>query len=164
MYYQEKRTITSIVVGIALLTAYCIYVIGKVNAGAAGPEDVKFFAVTMLVFIGAAIAVEIVVQIVFHILFSVSVVVRERDQDEEGIANAVNAAVVEDERDKIIDLKSLRISVICCGIGFITGLILLAYGQSVVWMLNVMFIACSLGSIGEGVAKLIYYRAGVRNG
>ncbi|MFH1513014.1 MAG: hypothetical protein ABIG45_06640 [Bacillota bacterium] len=164
MYYQEKRTIVGIAEGIALLAAYCIYVTGKLNAGAATLDDLKFFAVAMLTFIGIGIVLAIVIQIVFHILFSVSIAVRERNNDEKQVETAINAAMVEDERDKIIDLKSTRIPFIVSMVGFIAGLVLVALEYPAAVMLNILFIAASLGSIGEGVAKLIYYKAGVRNG
>ncbi len=163
MYYPEKKSIVSIVMGVALLAAYCIYAIGKVAQGAVGLEDIRFFAVTMLTFIGIGIAATIAVQIVFHILLSVSIAVRERDKDGKAIEQAINAEMVEDERDKVIELKSMRITTIVSMVGFIAGLVLLALGYQPAVMLNVLFIAGALGAIGDDVAKLIYYRVGVRN-
>lgn len=158
MYYQQQRTIVGIVEGAALMAAYCIYVLGKLNAGAAAPDDVKFFAVAMLTFIGIGVGVGIAVQIVFHILFSVSVAVRERSKDGKEIENAVNSAMVEDERDKLIDLKSTRITFIVMMVGFVAGLVLLALGYSTALMLNILFLSAWLGTIAEGVSKLVYYR------
>ncbi len=158
MYYQQKRTIVSIVAGIALLTVYFIYVIGKLNAGEVNLDDVKFFSVTMLTFIGIGIALTIAVQVTFHILFSVGVAIQERGKDGKEIESAINAAMVEDERDKLIDLKSMRITFIVSMVGFIAGLILLALSYPVGLMLNILFGAAGLGSIGEGISKLIYYK------
>ena len=158
MYYPQKRTIASILVSTALLTAYILYVLGKVNAGTIETNDVQYFAVTMLTFIGIGIGANIVVQILFHVLFSISVAVQERDKDEKAIETAVNVAMIEDERDKTIDLKSMRVDLIISMAGFVLGLVLLALDYSMVWMLNVTFAAVWLGSIGEGISKLIYYR------
>ena len=145
MYYQQKKTIVSILQAVVLLAVYIIYVVGKVNAGAAAPDDVKFFAVTMLIFIGIGIGVGIVVQVLFHVLFSVSVAVQERDKDGETIKTAVNAAMVEDERDKMIDLKSMQITFTITMIGFVAGLGMIALGHSVVLMLNMLYLAlCGL--------------------
>ena len=164
MSYQEKRTIVMITQGIAILAAYCIYVAGKMQQGAAGVEDIKFFAVAMLVFLGISIAVTIAVQVIFHILLSVSIAVREREKEEKAIESAINAEMVEDERDRIIELKSARITMIVTMAGFVVGLIMLALDYQPAVMLNILFIAANLGAIGEGVGKLIYYRAGVRHG
>jgi hypothetical protein len=163
MYYQQKRTIVSLAEGILLLAAYCIYVLGKVNAGAAAPDDLQFFAVTMLWFIGIGIVAGIVIQIVFHILLSVSVAVRERERDEKTIEAMIGAEMVEDERDKMIDLKSMRITFAVTMAGFIAGLVLLALNGSAVMMLNILFGCIWLGPIAESVAKLIYYRVGMKN-
>lgn len=164
MSYQEKKTIVMIAQGIAILAAYCIYVAGKIRLGAAGMEDIRFFAVTMLVFLGIGIAVTIAVQVIFHILLSVSIAVRERDREEKEITKAINTEMVEDERDKIIELKSARITMIVTMVGFVAGLVMLALDYQPAVMLNILFIAANLGAIGEGVGKLIYYRAGVRHG
>ena len=164
MSYQEKRTIVMIAQGIAILAAYCIYVAGKMQQGAAGLEDIKFFAVAMLVFLGISVAVTIAVQVIFHILLSVSIAVREREKEEKVIESAINAEMVEDERDRIIELKSARITMIVTMAGFVVGLIMLALDYQPAVMLNILFIAANLGAISEGVGKLIYYRAGVRHG
>ncbi len=158
MYYQQKRSIVGIFVAVALLSSYFLYILGKLSEGAVTLDDVKFFAVTMLVFIGIGIVLAIVVQVIFHILFSISIAVHERDKDNQTIEHAIDAAMVEDERDKLIDLKSSRITAIVSMMGFIAGLALLAFGHPVGLMLNVLFGAAGLGAIGEEISKLIYYR------
>lgn len=163
MYYQQKRTIVSLAEGILLLAAYCIYVLGKVNAGAVAPGDLHFFAVAMLWFIGIGVAAGIVIQIVFHILLSVAVAVREREKDEKTIEAMVSAEMVEDERDKMIDLKCMRISFAVAMAGFVAGLVLLALNGSAVVMLNILFGGIWLGTIAEGIAKLAYYKVGMKH-
>jgi uncharacterized membrane protein len=158
MHYQQQRTIVNILAAVALLAVYYIYVLGKLNAAAVTLDNVKFFAVTMLTFIGIGIGVSIVLQIVFHILFSVSVAVRERDKDGKEIETAINSAMVEDERDKMIDLKSMRITMIVTMVGFVAGLVLLALDYPMTLMLNILFGAAGLGAVGEGISKLIYYK------
>ncbi|HPJ02397.1 MAG TPA: hypothetical protein PKU80_06125 [Candidatus Limiplasma sp.] len=158
MYYQQKKSIVSIVISVILLSVYYIYIIGKLNAGAVTLDDAKFFAVTMLIFIGIGIVATIAVQIIFHILFSISIAVQEREKDSETIEHVVKAAMVEDERDKLIDLKSSRITVIVSMFGFVVGLLLLALDYPFGVMLNIFYGAAGLGAIGEDVSKLIYYR------
>jgi len=164
MDYQQKKSIVSIVESVAVVAVYCIYVLGKLRQGAVSMEDTRFFAVTMLTFIGIGIAFTIAIQVVFHVLLSVSIAVREREKESKEIEHAINAAMVEDERDKIIDLKSTRIPYMAAMLGFVAGLVMLALQYPVAVMLNILFIASGLGAVGEGVAKLLYYKAGVRNG
>lgn len=162
MSYMEKRTLSTILTGAAILAAYCIYAMGKYQAGAFGPEDYRLWAGAMLKFIGLGVAVTVVMQIVFHILLSVGIAVKEKIHDQEcddrEIEKSIKREMVEDERDKLIELKSLRVGFIIAGVGFLGALFSLVLGYSPAVMLNVLFIAFSLGSIAEGIARLVLYR------
>lgn len=164
MSYQEKKTIANIFSGVVVLVAYIIYALDKFQTGAADLGDLKFWAITMLIFIGIGIGVAIVIQILFHILFAISVAARERNCDEAQINKTIECSTVEDEMDKLIELKSMRLSFIFAGVGFVAGLILLALDSPPAVMLNVLFLSCSLGSLCEGFLGLHYYRKGVKNG
>lgn len=165
MSYQEKRTIVSIVSGGLVLAAYCLYAFGQYSSGAVAPGDLKFWAGTMLIFIGVGIVASIVIQIIFHILISISITVSKkiRDEaiDEKAIEKSIEAEMVEDEMDKLINLKSNRFGFFFAGMGFVAGLIALALDASPVVMLNIVFISFSVGSLLEGFTQLYYYRKGV---
>jgi hypothetical protein len=168
MSYQEKRTITSIITGALVLGAYCLYALGKYQAGAVTPGDLKFWASTMLFFIGIGIVAIIVIQIVFHILLSISIAVKEQIQngqvDDKQIEKTIGAEMVEDEMDKLIELKSTRVSFIFAGIGFVAALLSQVFNYSPVVMLNILFISFNVGSLFEGFAQLYYYRKGIHHG
>jgi hypothetical protein len=164
MSYQEKRTITSIFTGALVLAAYCFYAFGKAGAGAVAPGDLKFWATTILVFIGIGIVAMIIIQIIFHILLSIAIAVQKRDCDSKEVERAINADMVEDERDKLIELKASRIGLVFGGAGFIGALVSLLIGYSAAVMLNIMFLSFCVGSLFEGFAHLYYYRRGVKNG
>jgi hypothetical protein len=168
MSYREKRTVTSIVTGVLVLAAYCIYVFSRYHTGAVAPDNLKFWAYTMLIFIGIGIAASIVIQIVFHILLSISIAVKKKMQDEKcqdkEIEKKIQAEMVEDEMDKLIELKSLRPAFLVAGIGFIAALVFLVLNYSAAVMLNILFISFSVGSLFEGFAQLYYYRRGLKNG
>jgi hypothetical protein len=165
MSYQEKRTGTSIFSGAIILAAYCMYAFGKFSAGAVAPGDLKFWASTMLIFIGIGIAATIIIQIIFHILLSVSIAVRKKIQDEEcsdkEIEKTIELEIVEDERDKLIELKSMRIGFVVAGMGFVGALVSLVLNYSPVVMLNILYISFCVGSLLEGAGQLYYYRRGV---
>jgi hypothetical protein len=165
MSYQEKRTITSIITGAAVLAAYCIYAFGRYQSGAVAAGDLKFWAITMLVFIGVGVAASIVIQIVFHILLSIAIAVKEKVQDEncddQEIEKNIKMEMVEDEMDKLIELKSMRVGFVFAGIGFVAALLSLVLDHSPVVMLNIMFISFSGGSLFEGFTQLYYYRKGI---
>ena len=162
MSYQEKKSVISIVSGALLLAAYCIYAFGKLGAGAVDLFNLKFFALTMLVFIGIGIVAMIVIQIIFHILLSISIAVKERMRDDREIEKAVEATVVEDEMDKLIELKSGRFGYALAGAGFIAALAALALGAAPAVMLNILFLSFGAGTLAGGGLSIYYYRTGIR--
>ena len=167
MSYQEKRTITNIFTGAVVLIAYCVHAFGRYQAGLVEPGDLKFWASTMLIFIGIGVVAAIIVQIVFHILLSVSIAVqkkiRDANFDENEIERSIKTEMVEDEMGKLIGLKSERIAYIVVGAGFVLGLITIVFNYSAAVLLNILFISFSLGSILEGFANLYYFRRGIHN-
>lgn len=168
MSYQERRTIVSLISGVMLVAAYCIYAFGRYSSGAVDAGNMKFWAGSMLIFIGIGIVASIVIQIVFHILMSISIAIQQkmRDQqcDDKDIEKSIGAEMVEDEMDKLIGLKSMQFSFIFAGIGFIAALASLVLGYSAAVMLNILFFSFSGGSLLEGIAQLYFYRIGVKNG
>lgn len=163
MSYQEKKTIVSIVTGALLLAAYCIYAFGQ--AGMAQLDNLKFWATTMLVFIGIGVAAMIVTQIIFHILLSVSMAVKQKldneNCDDKEIEKTIKSDMVEDEMDKLIELKANRIGYTFVSVGLVAGLVSIAFGASAVVMLNIAFLSCLVGSLVEGLIQLRYYRRGI---
>jgi len=168
MSYQEKKTITSILTGALVLAAYCIYAFGKHQPGAGTTSDLKFWAMTMLIFIGIGVAASIIIQIVFHILLSISIAVKgkiqNQDLDDKEIEKQIDAEMVEDEMDKLIELKAMRIGFAVAGIGFVAALVSLILNYSPAVMINIMFLSFSAGSLLEGFTQLYFYRKGVNNG
>lgn len=166
MSYQEKQTIFSVLTGITVLIAYIIYAYARIQSGNIVFEDLRFWAVSMLIFIGLGAGITIIGQIVFHILLSVSIAVKEKvknsELSDEQIEKTINNEMITDEMDKLIELKSMRIGFYFSGIGFVTGLILLVLNYSPVIMLNVMYLSFSVGSLIEGFTQLYYYRKGIQ--
>lgn len=168
MSYQEKKTIVALLTGIFVLAGYCIYTFNMVRSGMAAADDARFWATAILIFIGIGVAASIVIQIVFHILLSVALAVKKQVQsgkcDDKEIEKTLELEMVEDEMDKLIGLKAMRISFAIAGTGFIIALISLVLNYSPAVMLNIIFLAFSIGSMIEGVTQLYFYRRGVRNG
>lgn len=168
MSYQEKRTVVSIITGAIVLAAYCIYAFGQYNSGAVAQGDLKFWAGTILIFIGIGVAASIVIQIIFHILLSVAIAaqkkIRDENCDDKEIEKTIGAEMVEDEMDKLIELKSMRIGFFFAGIGFVAGLVALVLNYSSVVMLNILFLSFLSGSLLDGFTQLYYYRKGITNG
>jgi len=165
MSYQVKRTITNILTGLIVLTAYCFYAFGRYQSGILAPDDLKSWAQIMLIFIGIGIVAAIVIQIVFHILLSIGIAIKENIKngscDDQEIEKTIKLEMIEDEMDKLIELKSLRVGFVVAGIGFVASLIVLLLNYPAMVMLNLLFISFSLGSILEGFTQLYYYKRGI---
>lgn len=164
MSYQEKKTIVSLVTGTLLLAGYCFYAFGK--AGMEHLNDLPFWARTILIFIGIGVVALIIIQIVFHILLAVSKAVQQKMKDEsiddKEIEHALENEIVEDEMDKLIELKANKIGYSILGFGLIAGLVAVAFGTSAVALLNLIFFSAWVGSFIEGLMQIRYYRKGVR--
>lgn len=164
MSYQEKRAIVNIVTGVLVMASYLIYALNRFHANQADLDDMKAWAVMMLTFIGIGVVVMIVMQIIFHIAMSIAVAVRQRNLTDKEIEKAVEAAVVEDEMDRLIELKAMRVGFAVVGAGFVGALVAVALGSPGGVLLNILFLSFSLGSVAEGALSIYYYRAGVKNG
>ncbi len=168
MSYQEKRAMVSVCTGVLLLAAYGIWALGKVRAGMAAPDDWKYWAGAMLVFIGIGVAATIVIQIVLHILLSIGIAVKKQIRtgkvDDGEVEKEIKQEMVEDEMDKLIGLKSMRASFSVAGFGFVAALAALALGFAPAVMLNILFVAFFLGSICEGILQMYYYKRGIAHG
>jgi hypothetical protein len=165
MSYQEKRTLASIASGALILAAYCLYSFNPARLASIAAESLKPWATTMLVFMSIGIGLSIIIQIVFHILLSISIAIREKMQnmqaDDKDIEKNIKVEMVEDERDKMIELKSNRVGFALAGFGFIAALLSLVFNYSPVVMLNILFISFCFGSICEGFSQLYFYRKGI---
>jgi Mg2+/citrate symporter len=168
MSYQEKRVMVFMITVISILGAYWIYTYGKYQSGAIATDDMKFWAGTMLLFIGISIVAAIVIQIIFHILLSMAIVVQEKTRtgqyDDKEIKRTIESEMVTDEMDKLIKLKSIRIGYIVVGIGFITALVSQVFNFSSAVMINIIFVSFYAGSLFEGLTQFYFYRKGVSNG
>jgi len=148
-------------VGILLLVAYVIYALGS---AAPVPEDLRAWALAILIYIGACVVVGIVIQIIFHIAMAIGISVKEKVEDDNEVERIMKVSMMEDERDKLINLKSAHIGYGFAGFGFVAGLIALALGMSTVVVLHIMTGAFAIGSIIEGCVSVYLNERGVRNG
>ncbi len=150
MSFQEKSSWVSIFSSAAVYIGYLLFILSKISGGTFNPEtDFKYWAIVVLILI----PVQIVANIVFHILFSIGNAVAT--QSGEDIPEEVK-----DERDVIIDLKASRVGYNIVGAGFLISLLSLILGFPVFYMFNIVFLFFSLGEIIGSILKLRYYKRG----
>ncbi len=170
MNYQEKKTITSIISWVLILATYSIYGISKYQeVGANLLNNLNFWAITMLLFIGGGVVVAIIIQIIFHIILNVANEVAKevsnklRKEGKKETYEEFEIEEFEDEMDKLIALKASRNSFVLVSIGFIASLISLYIKMPPAIMLNIIFISFILGVLFADFSQLYFYRKGIRN-
>lgn len=164
MTYQTKKTITSLVASLIILVSYCLSIYNHYKAGNIIENDLQFWAKQMVTYIVIGVIVTIVLHIVFHIYLSINIAIKEEIKDDKAINRKLEFEMVEDEMDKLIELKSMRVGYIVVSIGFVTSLVYLAFGGNIVLVLNIMYLSFFVGSLSEGISNLFFYFKGIRNG
>lgn len=158
MSYKSKRVITNMIAAVLLVSGYVIYALGN---HAPNPSNLKEWAIVMLSFIGISIVGMIMIQILFHIALAIGIAVQERESEEQEVERIISSAMLEDEMDKFINLKSAQVGYICAGAGFIMTLVAFALGVSEVLALHILFGSFFLGSLLEGGVSIYCYERGV---
>ncbi|MBE0655146.1 MAG: hypothetical protein IH594_15195 [Bacteroidales bacterium] len=147
MGHQEKQSIVSIIGSMLIIGIYSMYVYNNyVAEDFEILNDFRFWGKSFLYLI----PIGIVVQIVIHIVFAIA----NRIITQEDIPDFT------DERDKLIELKSIRISHWIFIFGFMSAMGSMAIGMEPYVMFLTLISSGFLASIGSELAKIIYYRKG----
>ncbi len=149
MSYQEKSSILSLICFPFFYGAYWIFTVQKINRGAPGMvDDLRFWAIQILIFVGLSIIGRIILEILFNIA---SAIATRREE----------VSMMEDERDRLFEMRSTRVSAYIIGFGFLLSLGTLALQWPPYIMLNVLYFAFILSTLAAEIAKLRYYRMGM---
>jgi len=148
MGHQEKQSIVSIIGSVLVIGFYSVYVYRNyIQADMELLNDFQFWGKSFLYLIPIAI----IVQIVIHIIFAIANrIITQEDMPD-----------FTDERDKLIELKSIRISHWIFTIGFMLAMGSLAMGMKPYVMFLTLISSGFLSSMISEVAKILYYRKGV---
>ena len=144
---KEKQVLVTTISLVLIFGCYALYVYDKYIAMNFGIlNDFKFWGKAFLILIPVTIVAEIIIHIIFAII---NKIVTDEDM-----------VTLSDERDKLIELKALRISH-----GIFTAGFLLSMGSQVIGMppytMFITLIASGFVSgIVSGIAKIYYYRKG----
>lgn len=156
MSYQEKKRLVNIISQVGFLILFAIEI---------GPQcssiDLSSTAMMILKYIAYMVGLTVIIQIVFHVGLSVGIAVKNREAGEEVITKRVNAEFVEDERDRLMDLKGTKIGYAVAGAGLLLSIVLVAFEIiSAAQMLTLIYISYALGSMVEEAVVLYLYRRG----
>jgi hypothetical protein len=148
MYYaKEKRILVTLISSMLILGFYSLYVYQKYMAGNLDViNDFKFWGKAFLILIPVTISAQIIIHIIFIIINKI-------------ITNE-DVPTISDERDKLIELKAIKLSHGLFTLGFALAMGSQAIGMKP-WIMFITLI-CSgfFASIVSGIAKIYYYRKG----
>ena len=151
MYRRENRILFSLITTIIILGIYALYVYNRYIDG--NPEilnDLKFWGKTFIILV----PIMIVAQIIIHIIFAIiNKIITNEDMP-----------TSEDEMDKLIELKSLRISRWVQSLIFFLAMGAITIGMHI-WVMFVLLISsCFISSIVESIAQIYFYKRGIKHG
>ncbi|MCL2806880.1 MAG: hypothetical protein FWD27_01740 [Coriobacteriia bacterium] len=161
MSISSKRIIFSLAAGIATVFAYTLYVC---IVSTPATEDIAHWAILMLIFIIIGVVLQVIAQILIYVLFSIKEEVEENVSGSKRHKLFLQTSFIEDERDRLISLKAIRIGYACAGTGLFVALVALACGAPFVAALHIIVGAGALGSLIEGCASIYFHERGISNG
>ncbi|HEX2921808.1 MAG TPA: hypothetical protein VHO50_11650 [Bacteroidales bacterium] len=144
---KEKQILVTIISTVLILACYTFYVYHKYVAGNFEIlNDFTFWGKSFLFLI----PVTIVSQIIIHIIFAII----------NKIVTNEDVQMLSDERDKLIELKAIRISHWLFTFGFLLAMISLVIGMPPYSMFIILILSGVISSIVSEIAKIYYYRKG----
>jgi hypothetical protein len=147
MSYQEKQAIVSLISTLLILGLYSLYLFHNYqDATLILNNDFRFWGKAFLILI----PVMIVAQIIIHIIF---IIINK-------IVTNEDVPKLRDERDKLIELKALRISHWVFVLGFLLSMGSQAMGMQPYVMFITLVAAGCLSSSAAEMTKLYLYRKG----
>ena len=153
MTYQENRSLTNILSTIIITGVYALIVYQRYLNGTVDTTDVfRFWAITILLFIPISIVARIIIMIIFAIINSVVQTAKGEEIDDMDFT---------DERDKLIELKSTKISLIIFSLGFILALVTQAFNMNDHMFFIILVVSGVISEIVSDFVTIIYYRKGV---
>ena len=150
MTYQEKNTIVSFCSQILILGFFLVRIFQIAQGGELESSPIfRLWLTVIILVIVATILGTILAHILSAIVQSIQTGGEEPQIDD-----------IEDERDKMIELKGTRVAYIVSSIGVFLAMLTLVFGQPSLVMFSLLILAGLLAQISADVSKLYLYRRG----
>ena len=148
MEFQEKRSMVNLITTPLLFIIYYLYVYAQYQSLAvASGTDISFWAKYILILMPVMIIPKIIIYIIFAIINKIMTGDKITD--------------MEDEMDKLIDLKASRNGSIVFMIGFMLAMVALVSGWSAHSMFIIILGSFLVSGIFGEASMFYYYRKGV---
>jgi len=148
MPYQQKSNYISLITTIIIFGIYYFFIFQFYHEGRfEGAGANALIGKSILWLIAGGVIINIVAHILFAIIFAM-------------ITNEAEPDYLVDERDKLFELKALRVAYYIIGFGFIASMVALAMGQSVFITINILLLFTAIAGIVESFMQIYFYRRG----
>ena len=148
MSFEERNAVSGILVCLISWGIMLSVLLQKSAAGLfEGSAGLMHWAQAVLWLILIGIAVAIVMTILFNIAYAI-------------ISGEKKPDFLRDERNTLIGLRGMQATLVVLSTGIVFAFIALAFGTSILTVLNMILGACALSSFASEVTKLILYRRG----
>lgn len=146
---QERRAATTLVTQLIVFSIYAVTMLNYMVAGRFdAPDGFTFIGRSVFVLIAASI----VITIIARILLAIGTAIVTREDDQESFT---------DERDRLIELKSMKISFTTFSTLFVAAMAVLALTLAMpTTVLLLIIVAMFLSSVVGEAVKLVLYRRG----
>jgi hypothetical protein len=149
MSYQEKNITVSLISYLLIIGYYLVNVFQMLQEG--GLVSTRLFILWAVV-ISSTIIVNIVGSILTNIVLSIVHAIKTRSNKTERF--------IADERDKLIELKGVRVSYITFSVGVLLSMLSFVYGQPPLIMFGLIIFFSIAAEITGNISQIYLYRKG----
>lgn len=147
MSSQERSNLVSLTCTVVLLGFYLLNIAAMTEDGSLGSVEIFSLWATVIIL---GILTQVLAQIIAQIVAAIIIMIQTKEEPD----------FISDERDKLIDLKGVRNSYVVYTLTVLAAMIMLAVGESVPSMFNVLVLAGLFAQIFGDVSRLYMYWRG----
>lgn len=144
----QQRNATVMLASLSAVLAYFLIRVAQMLGGDGLQQDIVYRL--WLIVIIAVIVLTIAGTILTNIVYGIVTMIETKEEP----------TYVEDERDKLIELKAMRVSKSVASLATFGAMLTFVLGQSALVMFTLLISAGLVAAIAESLAKLYFYRKG----
>jgi hypothetical protein len=149
MSFQEKNITVSLISFILILIVFLISLIIMISGGNFASTNVfRLWGITIVL----AIVLTILGTILTHIFSAIVEAIQTQEEPE--------IEDIQDERDKLIDLRGTRVTYIASSIGVFLAMLTFVLGQPALVMFTLLIFFGLVAQISGDISRLVLYRRG----
>lgn len=157
MSYNSKKNICNILTEVIVFISYIIFANSRY---APSIEDLKAWSIVILSIAIMGTILVIFVQIIFHIISTICMSIKENRTDVEMVRQVILTSTFIDERDRLINLRANKISNTFLVGGFVVSIFLLLEEPSIFFIFQFLFGVFWFSAIVGEFANIYFYETG----